>query len=51
LHVLPTLKELFDDLAFSQEKTNRSEIQGGKPRVPRIQAGEDTDKGSYTDVV
>ncbi|XP_019171266.1 PREDICTED: protein GFS12 isoform X1 [Ipomoea nil] len=51
LHVLPTLKELFDDLAFSQEKTNRSEIQGGKLRVPRIQAGEYTDKGSYTDIV
>ncbi|CAH9108524.1 unnamed protein product, partial [Cuscuta europaea] len=44
-HVLPTLKELFDDLAFSQKKIYYSESEGEKLK------GEDTNKGIYLDIV
>ncbi|KAL3505559.1 hypothetical protein ACH5RR_030941 [Cinchona calisaya] len=35
-HVLPKLKDLFDELAFSQENTSISGILGGTAKGPRI---------------
>ncbi|KAF3641023.1 putative signal recognition particle 19 kDa protein-like [Capsicum annuum] len=43
LHVLPKLKQLFDELAFSQEKAGYSSIQGGSLRGPNAK-GEDKNK-------
>ncbi|VFQ76966.1 unnamed protein product [Cuscuta campestris] len=51
LHVLPTLKVLFDDIAFSEEKINNFESDGGKLKGPNIQTGEETDKGKYRYIV
>ncbi|KAH0733837.1 hypothetical protein KY285_009544 [Solanum tuberosum] len=43
LHVLPKLRQLFDELAFSQEKAGHSSIKGGSLRGPNTK-GEDKNK-------
>ncbi|KAH0704978.1 hypothetical protein KY290_012023 [Solanum tuberosum] len=43
LHVLPKLRQLFDELAFSQEKAGHSSIKGGSLRGPNTK-GEDENK-------
>ncbi|CAN4104654.1 unnamed protein product [Withania somnifera] len=43
LHVLPKLRQLFDEFSFSQEKAGHSSIRGGSIRGPNTK-GEDENK-------
>nr|XP_027120938.1 protein GFS12-like [Coffea arabica] len=51
LHVLPKLKELFDELAFSRENPSISGISGGTIRGPRITIDEQECIGNRMDLV
>ncbi|KAL3829307.1 hypothetical protein ACJIZ3_018109 [Penstemon smallii] len=50
LHVLPKLKELFDELAFSQEKNSYSVLFSGSVRGPGVKVGEEDSTGSRMDL-
>ncbi|XP_060173979.1 protein GFS12 isoform X2 [Lycium barbarum] len=51
LHVLPKLKQLLDELAFSQEKAGHSNIQGGSLRGPHTEGEEENKITSRSDLV
>ena len=50
-HVLPKLKELFDELAFSQETANGSGSLGRALKFSKSKVDEDAQMGSRMDLV
>nr|XP_004253156.1 protein GFS12 isoform X1 [Solanum lycopersicum] len=51
LHVLPKLRKLFDELAFSQEKAGHSSIKGGSLRGPNTKKEDENKITSRLDLV
>ncbi|KAE9611270.1 putative protein kinase CMGC-CDKL-Cr family transcription factor WD40-like family [Lupinus albus] len=51
LHILPKLKELFDDLAFSQEVSKGSTTVGRNLKAAKLKIGGDLQIESYMDLV
>ena len=51
LHVLPKLKELFDELAFSPETANGSGSLGRALRFAKSKVDEESQMGSRMDLV
>ncbi|CAN4094999.1 unnamed protein product [Withania somnifera] len=51
LHVLPKLRQLFDELAFSQEKAGHSSMKGGSIRGPNTKGEDENNITSRLDLV